>query len=681
MLAAAEMRISGEPFAEALGLDLAGYNRFHMPPDLYFDPGRSTRPLSESRGVLDQRRVLRVSKQAMNDTPFEAGAGLARLRAARRTRSSGDAAADAARRPRSCRPSPPAANALGRVYRPAPTAPRRNVHRQPARLARQVAGLARVRELRSAITPTATSARLLDRLRRQPRRGRRRAGAATTSATRLAPPAAIAQRRSETESPRRGRLLDVEVQRSGTINYLQGSMHDANGYPVTTSRRRISRDAGDPGNPVVGMGDVGSRPAGTFLGSSDIEGFQAQLFVADDRQPRGGLARHAHDGRRRDAVGFATLTDALAYDDTAPLRWFPGRTRVTETDAGSGLPQPRRARLADRELMDLVGVPRSATRGVRADRQAQRRRRRLHRPRRVSSTAPVPGRRRPRTANRPCTIARSRWSASRSSTWIACTRSGDAACSSTTPRSRAARPRAVHDLADLGRVRHHRRCAPRCARCLAARAVLEQHAGHRGCTIPLDALGLHYRALPPCRRAARRADAARDAALLYDHLTEASGRAYAGWDLLTDAPVDDERHARRAHRRDPRPVRGVPATGETRYRARAIAGCDRMEAVFYDPTRGSTARRRAPGRRGRVHAAAVRAAAERAARRVRAGRDAAGRRGEGASARGEARAAGTSSCWTAPGRPRCAPPRRRGRTSAWRRRGCPAAASRWPSVR
>ena len=64
-----------------------------------------------------------------------------------------------------------------------------------------------------------------------------------------------------------------------------------------------------------------------------------------------------------------------------------------------------------------------------------------------------------------------------------------------------------------------------------------------------------------------------------------------------------------------------------------------MEAVFYDPTRGSTRATPAPVDERRVHAAAVRAAAERAARHVRAGRGAARRRGARAGARGAARPA------------------------------------------
>jgi len=72
------------------------------------------------------------------------------------------------------------------------------------------------------------------------------------------------------------------------------------------------------------------------------------------------------------------------------------------------------------------------------------------------------------------------------------------------------------------------------------------------------------------------------AQLLYDHLTDPSGRAYSGWDVGAAAPVDEldtlDAHAAA--------VRGLfaayLATGDVRFRDRAIAVFDRMDAVFWD---------------------------------------------------------------------------------------------------
>jgi hypothetical protein len=74
-LASIEMQISGEPLAQLLGRSLGGYDRFNRTPDLYTDPqsGRRMRdPLSYSLAI----ESYEYSKQPMNNTSFESGAGL-----------------------------------------------------------------------------------------------------------------------------------------------------------------------------------------------------------------------------------------------------------------------------------------------------------------------------------------------------------------------------------------------------------------------------------------------------------------------------------------------------------------------------------------------------------------------------------------------------------------------------
>jgi hypothetical protein len=98
---------------------------------------------------------------------------------------------------------------------------------------------------------------------------------------------------------------------------------------------------------------------------------------------------------------------------------------------------------------------------------------------------------------------------------------------------------------------------------------------------PLDGLPLHAAGNPTF--SARTTQILRaHAHLLLDHLTDATGRAYAGWDVAAGAPVDqtDTLDAHTAA------IRGLfaayLATGDTRYRDRAIAVFERVEAVFYD---------------------------------------------------------------------------------------------------
>ena len=151
---------------------------------------------------------------------------------------------------------------------------------------------------------------------------------------------------------------------------------------------------------------------------------------------------------------------------------------------------------------------------------------------------------------------------------------------------------------------------------------------------PLDALPIHRGANPTQTFTARVRELFQlHADLLLDHLTDATGRAWSGWDVSTGAHVDDA-DLLDAHTAAVRGLfAGYLATGDVRYRDRAIAVFERMEAVFYDPDARIYSATPAPVDYSRVHAAALRAAPERAARHVRARRGASRRRGARAGAR------------------------------------------------
>jgi hypothetical protein len=75
MRASLEMQVSGEPFAQLLGYNLAGFNRFAVTTDLYTDQTTfktSVDPLGYTLAV----ETYEYSKQPMNNLSFESGAGL-----------------------------------------------------------------------------------------------------------------------------------------------------------------------------------------------------------------------------------------------------------------------------------------------------------------------------------------------------------------------------------------------------------------------------------------------------------------------------------------------------------------------------------------------------------------------------------------------------------------------------
>jgi hypothetical protein len=99
---------------------------------------------------------------------------------------------------------------------------------------------------------------------------------------------------------------------------------------------------------------------------------------------------------------------------------------------------------------------------------------------------------------------------------------------------------------------------------------------------PLDAFPLHA-ADPALTFTTRLHQIFRTQAdLLLDHLTDASGRAWRGWDVIAGAPADDA-DTLDAHTAAIRGLfAGYLATGDVRFRDRAIAVYDRLEHVFYD---------------------------------------------------------------------------------------------------
>ncbi len=138
-----------------------------------------------------------------------------------------------------------------------------------------------------------------------------------------------------------------------TLNYLQ-AMHDDHQIAVTTVLPAQLDRVGTPGNPVQG----GTLYPGVYLGSSNIEGFQAGNFIQalDNQAAEWLLELSTTDGAQ--LGGFASLADALAYNASSPLRWFPTAISVSETADDSGFPRPTSYAVvtADSELLDLAGL-------------------------------------------------------------------------------------------------------------------------------------------------------------------------------------------------------------------------------------------------------------------------------------------------------------------------------------
>ena len=221
---------------------------------------------------------------------------------------------------------------------------------------------------------------------------------------------------------------------------------------------------------------------------------------------------------------------------------------------------------------------------------------------------------------------------------------------------------------------------------LAARAVLNNTPDTAIVATPLDALPLGLAGADGHRRPTRCNTLV---ATLADLLLRPPHRRHrprvAGWDVSAGAPTSDD-DTLDAHTAA---IRGLfaayLATGDMKYRDRAIAVYQRVRGDVLRPRRAHLPARGAATRSSTVTytPAALRAAAGHAARHVRARRVAAGQASARAQVLEAASRASTSSCSTA-GTTATATSSSTGPSECVQRRratACRAAACRWPSAR
>lgn len=371
MMASIEMQQSGEPLAEAMGRDLAGFDRFMLPPNLYADPADDAgASVIDLVGFSTAVESYEYSKMPMNMLAFESTAGTSLGHAALFNPAgvTGEAAMrllrDRVQRHAIASHAGVApvgdagAGLSGFVTVPAPVDNDLNrlgfggfwptVHPfaafdptcSPSR------GATRSCSLEGGYGASAGMAQLV---------GDYECGYSTLHLTTsrndpLAVDRAIVPGASGWAAWKYGLWV---------INYLQ-IMHDTDGAVIESVPEAELANVGRPGNTVRGAVQGGGEGApGTWLGSNDIEGFQAAFLIdsmdAQAHQWVTGLT--TTDGVNLD--GFASAREALAYDYEAPLRWFPSLINYTEErDLAYGYHRPTRYTVGrtDSRLLDLVGL-------------------------------------------------------------------------------------------------------------------------------------------------------------------------------------------------------------------------------------------------------------------------------------------------------------------------------------
>jgi len=347
-LASIEMQISGEPFAQLLGRNLTGYNRFSITPDLYIDPDTGVTtvdPLSYSMAI----ESYEYSKQPMNNTSFESGAGLSLQYAPliNPNNVNGDAAyqllvdrlqhlADA-----SHTGGPPGKNF---VTSPPPTANPLNVYGWPG----YWPVFAEFQSFDPSIQPSSGATR------------------GCTFAAGYAAAALGAQVVGDYECGYISLNLpirDVQVtkvldpaalgfatwkQGLWVINYWQ-TVHDLAGNPISAVADADLPMVGIPGNSVIGKYPDPADPTGVrlldgvpgvYLGDIPLEGWQGLTMLDEMDNKAAFVLKRLLTTEGAQLGGFANTKEAIDYDYTSPLRWWPAETAVTENGSP---PQPGNA--------------------------------------------------------------------------------------------------------------------------------------------------------------------------------------------------------------------------------------------------------------------------------------------------------------------------------------------------
>jgi hypothetical protein len=353
-IASVEMQLSGEPFAEAMGRDLSGYSRDYIcqesvcSPSIYYDPsatGPDGGPLAsiDLAGFSSAVESYEYSKQPMNNIAFESGAGTSLLFGPV-LNPGGAAGTDAL--------------ALAQTWishmAGASNATSRFVHAfdsgNPLGWTGFWPTLQPFSSWDPTIQPTHAAGCSISSDDDPGAKGALTCDDYECDYTTLHLPDRATQVSSTIGPGSSGWAAWKEA--LWTLNYLQ-VMHDNKENPISLVNPGQLANVGIPGNSVTG-----SLFPGVYLGSSDIEGFQAGNFIQIlDNQAEQWLSQlTTTDGTA--LGGFASLADALAYSPASPLRWFPASIRVTEVADASGFPAPAGYAIASAEsdLLDQAGL-------------------------------------------------------------------------------------------------------------------------------------------------------------------------------------------------------------------------------------------------------------------------------------------------------------------------------------
>ncbi len=374
MRASIEMQLTGEPFAQLLGRNLAGYDRFNRDSDLYFDPatgGVRTDVLGYSTAI----ESYEYSKQPMNQLSFESGGGLSLMYGPllNSAQISGDAAYQLlldrlVHLANLSNAGGPPGTAFVNV--PVPVDNPLNVYGWPG----YWPVFAEFRSYATDIAPAtgatqgcALAAGYAAAAAGTPSVGTYECGYISLN---------LPNRDTAVEKVLEPAALGHAAWKQGlwVINYWQ-SLHDVQGNSIIEVDDANLANVGALSNKVVGRyadpGDpTGKRlidgVEGTYFGVIAIEGWQGLTMLDELDNKTVLLLRSATTSDGVQLGGFASVKAGIDYDYQAPLSWWPHAISVTEQttsppatgEAWKHFPRPTQFAVKDPKstLRDLTGL-------------------------------------------------------------------------------------------------------------------------------------------------------------------------------------------------------------------------------------------------------------------------------------------------------------------------------------
>ena len=320
LFAAGEMQISGEPFAEFFGgRNLGNYDRTHVPPDQYLLPGAEQVPVTDLFGFSTAVESYEYSKYHMNMVVQQTGAGISLangpLVATLPQLTPQDRLIERIRQLLVAAGT----DVGGYAQLPPPPGNPRNV----LGFGGLMPSFAPYRGFDAAMAPS-----------NQVVKNCNAAGGygGIPSLGQVVPEYECEYNEMNLPDAQLDRVLVPTAlgfatwkQALWAIDFA-GRVHDAGSNPINAVADADRAKVGTAHNTVVATDPAGAA-VGTFLGSTALEGMWGVIMVANMDNLSELLVSSLTTADGVALSGFPTKANAIAYDYTMPLRWFP--TAVT----------------------------------------------------------------------------------------------------------------------------------------------------------------------------------------------------------------------------------------------------------------------------------------------------------------------------------------------------------------